>query len=66
MNALYTVQRCRKDDTLYGPSHGSMDGDITICGIETDHNWWITNNTFDGEITCKKCLSILKEKQGWV
>jgi len=56
MPAPYTVRRCKKDDTLYGPIHGSPDGDVTLCGQETDHNWWILTNDFSGKITCKKCL----------
>ena len=53
----YTVCRCRKDDTLYGHKHGSKDGQTTLCGQVLDENWMIINNTFDGEITCKKCLT---------
>lgn len=56
---LYTIQRCKKDDTLYGPIHGSDNGETTLCGQDVDTNWWILNNTFDGIITCKKCLKIL-------
>ena len=53
---LYTVCRCRKDDTLYGHIHGSKDGETTLCNQKLDENWMIINNTFDGKITCKKCL----------
>ncbi len=59
---LYTMQRARKDDSLYGPVHGSTDGDITACGISTDHNWHITNNRFDGVITCQKCCINIRGK----
>jgi len=52
----YTVQRIRKDNTLYGPIHGSWDGDETVCGKLTDHNWYVLTNAFDGETTCKRCL----------
>ena len=52
---LYTVQRARKDDTLYGPSHASIDAEITVCGQHIDHHWFITNATFDGECSCRKC-----------
>jgi hypothetical protein len=41
-NALYTIRRCRKDDTPYGVSHGSMDFCYTLCGKEINHNWYIT------------------------
>ena len=59
MNTLYTVSRCRKDDTLFGLAHGSDDGNITVCGQTINENWFITHNTFDGVITCKKCLAIM-------
>jgi hypothetical protein len=57
---LYTVQRARKDDTLYGPSHGADGDDHTVCGQAIDHHWWITNNTFDGVITCRQCQKRLE------
>ena len=61
VNTIYTVNRCRKNsNNLYGASHGSDDGETTVCGLNLDHNWYITNNTFDGKITCKKCLKIIK------
>jgi hypothetical protein len=59
-STLYTLQKVRKDDSLYGPSHGSDYGGMTLCGQEIGDNWWITNNTYDGSITCKKCLKILE------
>ena len=59
-NTFYTVQRIRKDDTLYGPLHGSVDAEKTICGIALNTNWYIIDNTFDGKITCKECLKIMK------
>jgi hypothetical protein len=62
MKTLYTVQRTRKNDILYGPTHGSKYAEETFCGLECDHNWFIINNTFDGEVTCKKCLKLLNEK----
>ena len=60
MNTLYTVKKCKNkyNDEL---SHGSDNGEETLCGIEIDENWYITNNEFDGIITCKKCKKILKE-----
>jgi len=57
---LYTVSRCRKDDSLYGPVHGSMDGQKTACGQDIGDGWYIVTNGFDGEITCRKCLAILR------
>lgn len=60
MKTLYTVRKCNiKDNEFSGPSHGSDDGEFSICGIEFNEKFWITHNTFDGEITCKKCLKIL-------
>ena len=59
---VYTLRRCRKDDTLYGPSHGSSDGNVTLCGIETDHHWWIVTNAFNGLVTCKKCEKVANVK----
>ena len=53
---MYTAQRIRRDETLYGPSHGSKDGDTTLCGLPLTWQWYITDNTFTGAITCKKCL----------
>ena len=60
---LYTVSRCRKDDSLYGPTHGSNNCEITVCGQNIDSNWFILNTTFDGVMTCKKCQKILFEKE---
>jgi len=65
--ALYTIRRCNsnkknEEDRMYGPSHGSADGEYTICGQILNCNWYITNNTFDGEITCKKCIKKLQEQ----
>ena len=62
MNTLYTVQRCRKNENAYGPLHGADNDQNTVCGKDIDHNWFIINNTFDGEINCKECLKILKDK----
>lgn len=59
--ALYIVQRCRKDNRLYGPTHASEDGDNTSCGIEMDHNWWILKageRGRDAEVTCRKCKKV--------
>ena len=59
MKTLYTVSRCRKDDTLFGPTHGSDNAESTVCGQIIDVNWYIVNTTFQGIITCKKCLKII-------
>lgn len=56
---LYTAKRYK--GKLYGPSHGSTDGEKTICDELIDTKWYITNNTFDGRITCKKCLKEIYE-----
>jgi hypothetical protein len=58
----YTVSRCKLDDSLYGPLHGSEDGNNTICGMKLDENWWITNNTDDGVITCRRCLDVIRSE----
>jgi hypothetical protein len=60
---LYTVRQCRKDDTLYGPTHGSQDANTTACGKEIDSNWYIITNGFDGKITCKDCIKLLKNQE---
>lgn len=59
---VYTVQRCRKNDTRYGATHGSSDGEFTLCGLELDHNWWIVTSAFDGVVTCKKCGKVINNK----
>jgi hypothetical protein len=58
---LYTVNECKKNNELYKISHSSDCGEFTVCGIPINKNWYITNNTFDGEITCKKCKKVLKQ-----
>ncbi len=63
-NTLYTVSKCKSDNTLYGTIHGSHHGVKTVCGKELDHTWYIVNNTFDGEITCKECLNKLENNHG--
>ena len=63
IHSLYTVQKIKKDDTLYGEIHGSEDGQETLCIKELDNNWYILNNTFDGDITCKICISTLKNRE---
>ena len=61
--SLYNLRRTKNlsDDTLIGPTHGSDDGDYTLCGLDATHaRWYICNNTHDGVITCKKCLAKLR------
>jgi len=62
MTPLYTVQRSRKNRwDLYGPTHGSEGGDVTLCGQTITESWWILTNDHDGEVTCRKCLKIMEE-----
>jgi len=63
INTLYTVQRINKEDVLYGNTHGSFDGESTVCGYVCNENWYITDNTFSGEIKCPKCIKILKDTE---
>lgn len=58
---MYTIQKCSKDSKFYGSIHGSNDAYITICGKEIDETFYILTNNYDDEITCKKCLKILKK-----
>jgi len=62
MKTLYTVERVTKADKPFGPSHGADSDQRTVCGLAIDSKWWITDNTFTGTITCKRCLKILKDK----
>lgn len=59
MAPMYTIQRCRKDNTLYGPVHYFHGHTATLCGKDTERGpWWILTNHHDGEATCKKCIAI--------
>jgi hypothetical protein len=63
MNTTYIIQKCRKKEAAcFKTAHGSDDGYRTLCGIDLDASWAITNNTSDGIITCKKCLNVLKQR----
>jgi hypothetical protein len=62
MATQYTVQRARKDNTLYGPVHFSEDADTTLCGQTVDARWFILTTDGDGKATCKQCLKKAKEK----
>ena len=56
---VYTVSRCRSDDTLYGPVHWSADATVTFCGADLSVNsWWILSNDFSGDANCRKCRRI--------
>ncbi|MFH1547122.1 MAG: hypothetical protein ABIC57_01395 [bacterium] len=71
MHTLYTVSRVRS--TIHCPNHGAGPEDLkgplhgadvdykTVCGQGVDMDWYIVNNAFDGEITCKKCLKTLEK-----
>ena len=54
--ARYTVQRCKRDETRYGPVHESDNATVTRCGCVVDESWYIVTNDFDGKPTCRKCL----------
>jgi len=62
-HTLYTVSHI-VNDKLSLTSHGSEDCENTICGKDiTTGTWYITNNTFDGIINCKKCIRRLKREE---
>jgi len=62
IKTIYTIQRTLEGKrSFYGPIHGSQDCYVTICGVCVEpKKWWIHANNCDGEITCTKCLKILK------
>ena len=60
--ALYAVQRCRKDGSLYGQVHASADADCTVCGVQMNHNWWIIDNTHSLEPACPRCRDTMDSK----
>ena len=64
MKTLYTVSRCKKDNALlYGKKHGADNDNQTVCGLDLSSGyWWIIDNAFGGDIDCKKCLKILKDR----
>jgi len=66
-HTMYTINyitRMKKGlvDEVAKLTHGSEDGETTVCGKHLDSRWFITNNTFDGIITCKECIKIIKNK----
>lgn len=60
MSAIYTVFKCnsKTNDEKVGPLHWSDDGIKTLCGKDIDENWYILDNTFTGDATCKKCVKV--------
>lgn len=59
MPVMYTISRCRKDDTEYGPIHYSADARTAFCGMDFSvGSWWIVTNDFSGIATCRKCLKV--------
>ena len=69
--AKYVIQRCRMEtNEFYGPKHYADIEGKTLCGKETDENWYILDNGFHGksglfklveEVTCKKCLKAIED-----
>ena len=53
---LYSMQRCRKDDSRYGKIHFAHHEFETLCGLTADSNWWILTNRRGGDATCVKCI----------
>jgi hypothetical protein len=52
---IYSVQRCKDDDSKYGEIHFANDEFKTLCGIAINQNWWFLTNDHDGFSTCEKC-----------
>lgn len=72
INTLYTVRRIKShvkedfgltDVDLSKISHGSDNGETTICGVELTPAWYIWTNSYDGKINCKACKNILKNRE---
>ena len=59
---LYTVQPCRKDNSLYGNTHFSHDGERTLCAKEITNKWWIKTNDHSGTSNCPKCNKIWNQQ----
>jgi hypothetical protein len=53
---LYSMQRCRKNNRRYGKIHFAHHEFETLCGLETNEDWWILTNKHDGDATCPKCI----------
>lgn len=64
-SSQYTLRRCKKTkDKRYGPYHASDDGYSILCNPlqVIDNAWWIETDNYDGIVTCKKCLEVLKNR----
>lgn len=53
---LYSMQRCRKDNSRYGLIHFAHHDDETLCGLSINRYWWILTNNHNGKSTCPKCI----------
>ncbi len=64
-SSLYTVYKCESEtsDNKVGHYHASDFGEMTLCGKEINSDWFISDNTFTGNVTCGQCLRILKERK---
>jgi hypothetical protein len=60
MRTQYAVMRWTKNEVLYGAVHGSLDGYETICCLKIDSGWWIIDNNYGVDPSCRKCKKILK------
>ena len=62
--SLYTVARCKhkqdnplNKDEIFNVRHASHDAEQTLClKTITDGMWYITDNSFEGEVNCALCL----------
>jgi hypothetical protein len=69
MCSQYSVQKCKLSKNninnldFYGNIHGSHDCYTTLCNQEINHRWYIHNTTFNGKITCKQCLKVMKKDE---
>ena len=59
----YTLRHYYENSNLQRPLHGAYGPYETVCGIKLNPNdlWWLEYNI--EEITCKKCLKIINNKQ---
>ena len=60
-SCLYTVRKVSKEDRIYGPSHGTEDCDKTLCGIQINETWYLTDHSYNGTITCADCLEAIEK-----
>lgn len=65
---LTTRRWTERMKSMKATTHGSDDGRFSVCGIDFENPRWntwqgiITSNNYDGEITCKKCIKVLREE----